>query len=451
MKALMSVWYHFAIMFEALFILTTIDAGTRVARFLLQEFGGRIWKPFERTDWIPGTILSTSLVVFAWGYFIWTGNISSIWPMFGTANQLLAAVALAVATSAIINAGKERYAWVTLLPMLFVAATTLSACWLNITDNFWPMTANPQTAVQGYINSVLTAVIMALPKRTDIHSVLIIGAGPIIIGQACEFDYSGTQACKALKEEGYRVILINSNPATIMTDPEFADRTYIEPITPECVEKIIGHRRRDCERTIATSSGGMRPGARARGVLSPISMRSCIEESVIGWKEYELEVMRDVKGQCRHRLLHRELRPDGDPHGRLGDGRSGPDPDGQGISVDARRCDQDHPRYRRGNRRVEYSVRGRPADGPLPGDRDESPRLAVLGARVEGDRVSDREDRGEAGGRLHPGRDTQRHHEADPCVVRAHDRLLCGEDPPLGLREIQGSGHDAGRSDEIRR
>ncbi len=78
-----------------------------------------------------------------------------------------------------------------------------------------------------------------MPKRTDIHSVLIIGAGPIIIGQACEFDYSGTQACKALKEEGYRVVLINSNPATIMTDPEFADHTYIEPITPECVEKII--------------------------------------------------------------------------------------------------------------------------------------------------------------------------------------------------------------------
>ncbi|MEI7729899.1 MAG: carbamoyl-phosphate synthase large subunit [Verrucomicrobiota bacterium] len=78
-----------------------------------------------------------------------------------------------------------------------------------------------------------------MPKRTDIHSILIVGSGPIIIGQACEFDYSGTQACKALREEGYRVILINSNPATIMTDPEFADRTYIEPITPECVEKII--------------------------------------------------------------------------------------------------------------------------------------------------------------------------------------------------------------------
>ena len=76
-----------------------------------------------------------------------------------------------------------------------------------------------------------------MPRRTDIHSVLIVGAGPIIIGQACEFDYSGTQACKALKEEGYRVILVNSNPATIMTDPEFAERTYIEPITPSASRK----------------------------------------------------------------------------------------------------------------------------------------------------------------------------------------------------------------------
>src|SRR5687768_13094212 len=86
---------------------------------------------------------------------------------------------------------------------------------------------------------------LTMPKRTDIHSVLIIGAGPIIIGQACEFDYSGTQACKALKEEGYRVVLLNSNPATIMTDPEFADRTYIEPITPEYVELVIEKERPD--------------------------------------------------------------------------------------------------------------------------------------------------------------------------------------------------------------
>ncbi len=84
-----------------------------------------------------------------------------------------------------------------------------------------------------------------MPKRTDIKSILIIGAGPIVIGQACEFDYSGTQACKALKEEGYRIILVNSNPATIMTDPELADATYIEPITPEFVTKIIERERPD--------------------------------------------------------------------------------------------------------------------------------------------------------------------------------------------------------------
>ena len=84
-----------------------------------------------------------------------------------------------------------------------------------------------------------------MPKRSDIKSILIIGAGPIVIGQACEFDYSGAQACKALREEGYKVILVNSNPATIMTDPETADRTYIEPITPEMVEKIIAKERPD--------------------------------------------------------------------------------------------------------------------------------------------------------------------------------------------------------------
>ena len=84
-----------------------------------------------------------------------------------------------------------------------------------------------------------------MPRRTDLHSILLIGSGPIVIGQACEFDYSGTQACKALKEEGYRVILVNSNPATIMTDPDFADRTYIEPLTVEVVEKIIAQERPD--------------------------------------------------------------------------------------------------------------------------------------------------------------------------------------------------------------
>ncbi len=98
-----------------------------------------------------------------------------------------------------------------------------------------------------------------MPKRSDIHSVMIIGAGPIVIGQACEFDYSGTQACKALREEGYRVVLVNSNPATIMTDPEFADRTYIEPITPDAVEKIIEREQAELERL----------GAKGKLVLLP--------------------------------------------------------------------------------------------------------------------------------------------------------------------------------------
>ncbi len=157
---LISYWYHYAIMFEALFILTTIDAGTRVSRFLLQEFGGRIWKPFERTEWLPGALISSALVVFGWAYFIWTGSISTIWPMFGTANQLLASAALAVGTSAIINAGKQKYAWITLVPLVFVATTTLTACWLNITDNFFPLTRDAGTAVQGWINIGMTVVIM---------------------------------------------------------------------------------------------------------------------------------------------------------------------------------------------------------------------------------------------------------------------------------------------------
>ncbi|MBI3261788.1 MAG: carbon starvation protein A, partial [Acidobacteria bacterium] len=105
MSGLMAYWYHFAIMFEALFILTTIDAGTRVGRFLLQEFVGRLWKPFARPEWLPGSLISTSLMVLAWAYFIWTGSINTIWPMFGIANQLLGAVALAVGTTILINMG----------------------------------------------------------------------------------------------------------------------------------------------------------------------------------------------------------------------------------------------------------------------------------------------------------------------------------------------------------
>jgi carbon starvation protein len=129
MKGLMPYWYNFAIMFEAMFILTTVDAGTRVARFILQELGGYVYTPMGRTRWIPGIIGTSILVVGAWGYLISSGSVSSIWPMFGVANQLLAAIAFGVGTTLIIKAGKIRYVWVTFLPMLFMFTTTFSASW----------------------------------------------------------------------------------------------------------------------------------------------------------------------------------------------------------------------------------------------------------------------------------------------------------------------------------
>jgi carbon starvation protein len=160
LRGLMKYWYHFAIMFEALFILTTIDTGTRVARFLVGEFGGRFYRKLEEPNWLPGSVVTSALVVAAWAAFIWSGSISTIWPMFGIANQLLAAVALCVATTIIINSGKAKYAWVTLLPLSFVATTTLVAGWESITDIFWPLSQRPESATRGYINSFLTATIM---------------------------------------------------------------------------------------------------------------------------------------------------------------------------------------------------------------------------------------------------------------------------------------------------
>jgi carbon starvation protein len=157
---LMSYWYHFAIMFEALFILTTIDAGTRIGRFVLQEMMGKIYKPFGRTDWLPGNVFASFVIVLSWAYFIYTGSVSSIWPMFGTANQLLAAIALTVGTSFIINRGKARYAWVTIIPLIFVAFTTLVAGAMNIINLFVPMVLVAKTQTQGIINLLLTVVIM---------------------------------------------------------------------------------------------------------------------------------------------------------------------------------------------------------------------------------------------------------------------------------------------------
>ena len=116
-------------MFEALFILTTVDTGTRVARFLVQELGSIVYKPLSKTGWLPGKIVASVLVVGSWSYLIYSGNISTIWPMFGVANQLLAAIAFGVGTVVIVKSGKLKYAWVTFIPMVFMFTTTFTASW----------------------------------------------------------------------------------------------------------------------------------------------------------------------------------------------------------------------------------------------------------------------------------------------------------------------------------
>jgi carbon starvation protein len=153
---LVSFWYHFAIMFEALFILTTIDAGTRIARFLLQEIGGKVWPQFGKQDWLPGTIVASVLSVAGWGSLIWSGNIDTIWPMFGIANQLLAVVAFSIVGTVIVNSGKARYLWVVVTPMAFVTTTTMTAG-VQLIQRFWA-----DQNFKGYMNVFLILSMMLM-------------------------------------------------------------------------------------------------------------------------------------------------------------------------------------------------------------------------------------------------------------------------------------------------
>jgi len=158
MATLTSYWYHYAIMFEALFILTTVDTGTRVARYVMHELLGRVHKSFANTAWLPGNLVTSAIVVLAWGYLIWTGNISTLWPLFGTGNQLLATIALAVVTTFMVNMGKAKYAWVTAIPMAFVGVTTLTAGYLSIKTIYWPLAHQPGKQFQGYLDSLLMVI-----------------------------------------------------------------------------------------------------------------------------------------------------------------------------------------------------------------------------------------------------------------------------------------------------
>lgn len=138
LDGLMSFWYHFAIMFEALFILTTIDAGTRVGRYLLQELGGKVYAPLKNKNWLPGIILTSAIMTFMWGYLLYGGSVNTIWPLFGVANQLMATMALAIGTTVLLRMGRGRYIWTTTVPMAFMAVTTVAAGYLNITTNYLP-------------------------------------------------------------------------------------------------------------------------------------------------------------------------------------------------------------------------------------------------------------------------------------------------------------------------
>ena len=366
-----------------------------------------------------------------------------------------------------------------------------------------------------------------MPRRDDLHKILIIGSGPIVIGQACEFDYSGTQACKVLLDEGYEVVLVNSNPATIMTDPAFATRTYIEPLDLATLTRIIEVERPDAllptlggqtalnlamelksagvldlwevemigadekaihraedrlefrtameeiglrtprsmlaetmeEAEVAREELGLplvvRPaytlGGSGGGIaydtesfrriceqglaLSPIS-QVLLEESVVGWHEFELEVMRDHADNVVIICSIENIDPMGVHTG-----------DSVTVAPALTLTDAQYQELRDASKAIirkigvdtggsNVPVRRQPGDRRGRGHRDEPARLAQLGAGVQGHRLPDRQDRRPPGRGLHARRDRQRHHAQDPRLLRAHARLRGGQDAALGVREV---------------
>jgi carbon starvation protein len=187
-QAVMALWYHFAIMFEALFILTIIDAGTRVGRFMLQDALGHIWKPLGRTSWYPSILFTSAVIVAAWGNFLWQGikdplgGINSLWPLFGICNQLLATVALCVATAIIVKMGRVRYVLVTLVPLGWLVAVTFTASWHKVLDpnprigflaharQLAVARANPRLIFNDRLDAAVTGVLVVMVAMILIES-----------------------------------------------------------------------------------------------------------------------------------------------------------------------------------------------------------------------------------------------------------------------------------------
>ena len=191
-QAVMALWYHFAIMFEALFILTVLDAGTRVGRFMLQDALGHIWKPLGRTSWYPSILFTSGLMVTAWGYFLWQGvkdplgGINSLWPLFGICNQLLATVALCVATTIIVKMGRARYLLVTLIPLCWLVAVTFTASYHKV------LNSNPRIGFLAHARQLASAggdARLILNDRLDaaVAGVLVVLVAVVLIESALEW------------------------------------------------------------------------------------------------------------------------------------------------------------------------------------------------------------------------------------------------------------------------